>query len=314
MKVILVNEPGGIDKLIYAELTIPAINDDEVLVQVKAISINPVDVKSRAGKGVFGRLKDELPLILGWDISGIVKQAGSNAGFKKGDEVFGMVNFPGHGKAYAEYVAAPASHLAIKPANITHAEAAAATLAALTAYQAIAHKANVKQGQNVLIHAASGGVGHYAVQIAKHLGAEVTGTSSAKNKDFVVSRGADHHIDYHGYNWAESTNEYDFIFDTIGGDNIDNSLEVAKSGSTLISIPTGLNEAVTEKAKAKGVNGYFFMVSSNGDDMKVLAEWLEKGIIKSHVSETFDFKDMALAHEYVESGRTVGKIVVTLSI
>ena len=312
MKAIQINEAGGTDKLIYAELPIPVISDDEVLLQVKAISINPVDVKSRAGKGVFGRLKDELPLILGWDISGIVEQAGSNSGFSKGDEVFGMVNFPGHGKGYAEFVAAPASHLALKPANITHAEAAAATLAALTAYQAIVLKANVQAGQKVLVHAASGGVGHYAVQIAKHLGAEVTGTSSAKNKDFVVSLGADYHIDYHGYNWAASTNEYDFIFDTVGGDNIDNSLEVAKSGSTLISIPTGLNEAVTEKAKAKGVNGYFFMVSSNGDDMNVLAEWLEKGIIKSHVSETFDFKDMALAHEYVESGRTVGKVVVVL--
>lgn len=312
MKAIQINEAGGTDKLIYAELPIPVISDDEVLLQVKAISINPVDVKSRAGKGVFGRLKDELPLILGWDISGIVEQAGSNSGFSKGDEVFGMVNFPGHGKGYAEFVAAPASHLALKPANITHAEAAAATLAALTAYQAIVLKANVQAGQKVLVHAASGGVGHYAVQIAKHLGAEVTGTSSAKNKDFVVSLGTDYHIDYHGYNWAASTNEYDFIFDTVGGDNIDNSLEVAKSGSTLISIPTGLNEAVTEKAKAKGVNGYFFMVSSNGDDMNVLAEWLEKGIIKSHVSETFDFKDMALAHEYVESGRTVGKVVVTL--
>ncbi|WP_116788974.1 NADP-dependent oxidoreductase [Flavobacterium psychrotrophum] len=312
MKAIQISEPGGTDKLTYTELPTPKINNDEVLVQVKAISINPVDVKSRAGKGVFGRLKDELPLILGWDISGVVQEAGSNSGFKKGDEVFGMVNFPGHGKAYAEYVAAPSSHLALKPANISHSEAAAATLAALTAYQATVLKANVQAGQKILVHAASGGVGHFAIQIAKHLGAEVTGTSSAKNKDFVLGLGADHHIDYHGYNWGESANEYDFIFDTVGGDNIDNSLEVAKSGSTLISIPTGLNEAVTEKARVKGVNGYFFMVSSNGDDMKVIAEWLAKGYIKSHISETFGFNDMALAHEHVESGRTVGKVVVTL--
>lgn len=312
MKAIQINEPGETDKLIYTEVPTPEINSDEVLVKVKAISINPVDVKSRAGKGVFGRLKEELPIILGWDISGVVEEAGSNSSFKKGDEVFGMVNFPGHGKAYAEYVAAPAGHLALKPGNISHSEAAAATLAALTAYQATVLNAKVKPSQKVLVHAASGGVGHFAVQIAKHLGAEVTGTSSGKNKDFILGLGADHHIDYHGYDWAGSTDEFDFIFDTVGGDNIDNSLEVAKNGSTLISIPTGLNEAVTEKAKAKGVHGYFFLVNSNGDDMKVIADWLAKGYIKSHVSETFAFKDMALAHEHVQSGRTVGKVVVTL--
>lgn len=312
MKAIQIIETGGTDKLLYSELPIPVISNEEVLVQVKAISINPVDVKSRAGKGIFGRLKDELPLILGWDISGVVEQAGGNSGFKKGDEVFGMVNFPGHGKAYAEYIAAPASHLALKPANISHTQAAAATLAALTAYQGIVLKANVQAGQKVLVHAASGGVGHIAVQIAKHLGAKVTGTSSAKNKDFVLSLGADDHIDYHGYNWAESTSAYDFILDAIGGDNIDNSLEVARSGSTLISIPSGLNEGLTEKARAKGVNGYFFLVNSSGDDMKVIADWLERGYIKPHVSETFNFKDMAFAHEHVESGRTIGKVVVTL--
>jgi NADPH:quinone reductase-like Zn-dependent oxidoreductase len=312
MKAIIINEPGDITKLVHTELPTPIINDDEVLVQVKAISINPVDVKSRAGKGVFGRLKEELPLILGWDISGIVAQAGSNSGFKKGDEVFGMVNFPGHGKAYAEYVVAPATHLALKPASISHEAAAAATLAALTAYQALVHKANVQSGQNVLVHAAAGGVGHYAVQIAKHLGANVTGTSSAKNKDFVLSLGADAHIDYHNYDWSASPYSFDFVFDTVGGDNIDNSLDVTKNGGTIISIPTGLNEAVTDKAKAKGVNGYFFMVSSNGEDMKVLADWLAKGYIKSHVSETFSFADMDKAHLHVESGRTVGKVVVTL--
>jgi len=312
MKAIIINEPGDTTKLVHTGLPTPSINEDQVLVQVKAISINPVDVKSRAGKGVFGRLKEELPLILGWDISGVVAQAGSNSGLKKGDEVFGMVNFPGHGKAYAEYVAAPATHLALKPANISHEEAAAATLAALTAYQAIVHNAKIQSGQNVLIHAAAGGVGHYAVQIAKHLGANVTGTSSAKNKDFVLSLGADTHIDYHGYNWGESPYSFDFVFDTVGGDNIDNSLEVAKTGGTVISIPTGLNEAVTEKAKTKGVNGYFFMVSSSGNDMKVLADWLAKGYIKSHVSESYSFSDMDKAHLQVESGRTVGKVIVTL--
>lgn len=312
MKAIIINEPGAIDQLVYAQLPKPAISSEEVLVQVKAISINPVDVKTRAGKGVYGRIKNENPLIIGWDISGVVAEAGSNSGFKVGDEVLGMVNFPGHGKAYAEYVAAPAAHLAIKPAAVSHEDAAAATLAALTAYQALVKKAGVRAGEKVLVHAAAGGVGHYAVQIAKHLGAVVTGTSSAGNKQLVLQLGADAHINYHGYNWANSGEAFDFILDTIGGSNIDHSLEVAKQGSTLISIPSGLNEEVTEKARAKGVNGYFFLVESNGADMAVIANWLQQGIIKSHVSKVFTFDKMGEAHEQVESGRTTGKVVVTL--
>ncbi|MBO9658755.1 MAG: NADP-dependent oxidoreductase [Chitinophagaceae bacterium] len=312
MKVIVLTEPGGTDRLRIEEISKPALQNDEVLVQVKAVSINPVDVKSRNGKGVYGRIKDQQPLILGWDVSGIVTESNS-ARFNAGDEVFGMVNFPGHGKAYAEFIAAPASHLAIKPANISHEEAAAATLAALTAYQALKHKANVQAGQQVLIHAAAGGVGHFAVQFAKLLGAKVTGTSSAKNKAFVSALGADEHIDYHGYDWKNSDKKFDFILDAIGGTNIDNSLEVAKPGGTLISIPSGLSEEVTSKAKLKNVTGFFFMVESNGDDMKAIAELLGTGKIKSHVSETFPFEEMGKAHEHVESGRTVGKVVVTIN-
>ncbi|REA57140.1 NADP-dependent oxidoreductase [Dyadobacter luteus] len=311
MKAILLNEPGAIDNLKLTEIDTPQIGADEVLVQVKAISINPVDVKSREGKGVYGRIKDQSPLILGWDISGIVTESNS-ADFKAGDEVFGMVNFPGHGKAYAEYLAAPASHLAIKPASISHEEAAAATLAALTALQALEDHAKVKAGQKVLVHAAAGGVGHYAVQLAKNLGAYVVGTSSAKNKDFVLSLGADEHIDYHGYDWKNSPYEFDFILDTIGGNNIDLSLEVAKAGGTIISIPSGLNESVTEKAKAKGVEGYFILVKSDGEGMKKLSLLLENGTIKSHVSDTFPFEEIGAAHTQVESGRTVGKVVVVL--
>jgi NADPH:quinone reductase-like Zn-dependent oxidoreductase len=311
MKAIVTEQPGGVENLHLKNIENPVIQAEEVLVQVKAISINPVDVKSRAGKGMFGRIKDQSPLILGWDISGVVTETKSDA-FKMGDEVFGMVNFPGHGKAYAEFLAAPASQLAVKPGNISHEEAASATLAALTAWQALVKKAKVEAGQKVLIHAAAGGVGHFAVQLAKHLGVHVTGTSSAGNKDFVLALGADEHIDYHGYDWQKSPLEFDFVFDTVGGDNIDNSLEVTKPGGTLISIPTGLNESVTEKAKAKGVNGFFFLVQSDGEDMQQIAALLEKGILKAHVSKTFPFADMAAAHLQVESGRTVGKVVVTL--
>ncbi|MFD2289150.1 NADP-dependent oxidoreductase [Pedobacter petrophilus] len=280
------------------------------MIKVKAISINPVDVKTRSGKGIYGRIKTETPLILGWDIAGIVAETQSDL-FKIGDEVFGMVNFPGHGKAYSEYIAAPANQLALKPRTISFENAAATTLVALTAWQALVTNANVQKGEKVLIHAASGGVGHIAVQIAKYLGAEVTGTSSAKNKDFVLGLGADKHINYNGYNWASQSREYDFVLDTIGGDNIDNSIFATKKGGTIISIPTGLSEAVTKKAKEKGINGYNILVQSSGEDMKKISSLLEQGIIKPFVSQTFHFEQMAEAHLQLETRKTVGKIVVT---
>lgn len=312
MKAILLNEAGGTDNLIYTELPAPIIGDNEVLVQVKTISINPVDVKSRANEATLNWLFGERrPLILGWDISGIITETGKNVSqFKKGDEVFGMVNFPGHGKAYAEYVAAPESHLALRPANITHEQAAASTLVALTAWQALVTNAKIKAGDRILIHGASGGVGHFAVQIAKHLGAYVVGTSSAKNKDFVLGLGADEHIDYNEYDWSSRQHEFDFVLDTVGGDNIDLSIGITKKGGTMISIPSGLNETVSEKAKAKGVDGYFILVQSDGKDQKAIAQLLESSVITPHLSAVYPFEEMAKAHRQIESGRTVGKVVV----
>ena len=311
MKAIVLTQAGGIENLQMLEINKPTIGEGEVLVKVKAISINPADVKTRSGKGRYEMLKTENPLILGWDIAGVVVEA-NTTDFKPGDEVFGMVNFPGHGKAYAGYVAAPANQLALKPANISFEHAAAATLAALTAYQALVKNANVVKGQRVLIHAAAGGVGHFAVQIAKHLGAHVTGTSSAGNKNFVLGLGADDHIDYKNHNWQHGPYDFDFTLDGIGDDHLDLSVKVTKPGGTLISI-LGFNEALKEKAKTKGVIGYSILVSSNGDDMSVIAEYLEKGFIKSHVSATFPFENIGAAHLQVESGHTVGKVVVTLS-
>jgi NADPH:quinone reductase-like Zn-dependent oxidoreductase len=313
MKAIIVKEFGGTDNLVQVEINTPIPGDQEVLIQTKAFSINPVDVKTRAGKGMSGRLKEFSPLILGWDISGVVVKVGKEVtAFKEGDEVFGMVNFPGHGKVYAEYVAAPASHLALKPANISHEEAAAAILAALTAWQALVTHAQVQPGQKVLIQAAAGGVGHYTVQIAKHLGAYVVGTSSAANKDFVLGLGADAHIDYHQQQLDAYGADYDFVLEPIAGDSVDRSLEVVKKGGTLIYIPTALPESAKEKAAAKGINAYFFLVASDGPGMQIIAALLEKGIIRSHVSQTFPFHQVGDAHLAVETGKTKGKVVVTV--
>lgn len=313
MKALVLETPGSVENLVLSNIDMPKISENEVLVQVKAISINPVDVKTRQGKGMYGRLKEISPLILGWDISGVVVETGSAVTeFLVGDEVFGMVNFPGHGQAYAEYIAAPASQLSVKPADVSHEEAAAATLAALTAFQALTTHANVRPGQKVLIHSAAGGVGHFAVQMAKNLGAYVIGTSSAANKDFVLSLGADEHIDYQTQKFEDVVKDADFVLDTIGGDNMDRSLETIKPGGILITIPSGMAESISEKAQARGINGFFFLVSSNGDDMKSVADLLSKGIVKAHVSQTFPFEEMGKAHLQVESGKTKGKVVVTL--
>ena len=313
MKTFILEQAGDVNQLIYTEIEKPAPSADEVLIKVKAVSINPVDIKTRTGNGVYGLIKAENPLILGWDIAGVVESVGSAASkFAIGDEVFGMVNFPGHGKAYAEYVVASENHLALKPANISFEEAAASTLVALTAWQALVKHAKVKAGQKVLVHAAAGGVGHFAVQIAKHLGAEVTGTSSAKNKDFVLKLGADAHLDYHNFDWESHPEEFDFVLDAIGGDNIDHSILVTKKGGSIISIPTDLDEAVKEKAKAKGINGYFFLVESDGDDMNQIASLLEKGRLKVFVDRIFPFSEIKRAHLQQETGRTVGKIVLTI--
>ena len=313
MKAIILKDFGGVENLVITDLPIPDISDNEVLIKVRAIGINPVDIKTRKGRGLAGSLKDQVPVILGWDISGIIIRTGRKVSiFKKGDEVFGMVNFPGHGKAYSEFVAAPEMHLALKPANISHEEAAAASLAALTAWQLLKEHAEIKPGYKVLIHSAAGGVGHYAVQMAKYLGADVAGTSSGKNKDFVLSMGASQHIDYEKQDFEDVLHDLDFVLDTIGGENTDRSLKVLKPGGTVICLPSGSCENIVEKASEKGMIGSHFLVKSNGGDMKEISDLLKKDIIKSYISKKFLFNDIYAAHQQIETGRTKGKIVVSI--
>jgi NADPH:quinone reductase-like Zn-dependent oxidoreductase len=313
MKTIIVRNFGGIENLELIDTPTPRISRQEILVQVKAISINPVDVKARAGKAMVSYLQNISPVILGWDISGIVTAVGEDVmTLKEGDEVFGMANFPGHGKAYAEYVVAPESHFAIKPKKVSHEEAAAATLAALTAWQALVTHAKVKKEQRVLIHAASGGVGHYAVQIAKHFGAYVIGVSSGANKDFVLGLGADEHIDYQTTRFEDAVENIDVVLDSQGPEIVARSLEVIKTGGNIISILGGFNDSNAAKAKIKGINGASILVHSNGHDMSELATLLSTEKIKSHVSAVFPFTEMGAAHTQVETGKTRGKVVVQL--
>jgi len=315
MKAIILKNSGSVDNLIHTEIAKPEPQADEVLIKVKAISINPVDVKARQNEGVLDWLFGETrPVILGWDISGEVIALGQDVNsFQVGDEVFGMVNFPGHGKSYAEYVSATANQLALKPKAISHEQAAASTLAALTALQALRTEGNIQPNQSVLVHAGSGGVGHFAIQIAKHFGANVISTSSSKNKDFILSLGADQHIDYQSSSFENSVSEVDFVLDAMAGEVLKKSISVTKESGQIITIPSGeIDPETVELAKKKNVDLSFMLVQSNGDDMKLIAELLESMAIIPHVSTVYDFEDMDKAHLQIESGRTVGKIVVKI--
>lgn len=312
MKAIVLGRTGGVENLQYTSLDEPTLHENEVLVEVKAISINPVDYKVRMVEDLLHSICGEgYPLVLGWDIAGQVVSVGPKVNnLKIGDKVFGMVNFPGRGNAYAEYVAAPEDHLAIMPEKLSFEEAAATTLAALTALQVI--KGRVKKDDKILIHAGSGGVGHFAIQIAKQLGAYVITTCSSKNRDFVMSLGANEHIDYRSQRYYETVSDIDFVLDSLGGDNILKSLKVVKEGGTIITIPAPPSEEIVEAGAKVGVSISFLLVKSDPDDMNMLRAYLENGYIHPHVSRTFSFDKMAEAHELIESGRTVGKIVVTL--
>ena len=313
MKAYVLSEAGGVENLVMSEIDKPKPGTGEVLIETRAISINPVDVKVRPIEEVLTMIIGEVrPVILGWDIAGTVAAVGEDVtGFAVGDKVFGMVNFPGHGKGYAEYVAAPASHLAKMPANASFEEAAATTLAALTALQVL--QPRIKPGDRVLIHAGSGGVGHFAIQIAKNLGATVVATSSAKNRDFVLSLGADQHIDYREQDFSEVLTDIDFVLDGMGGEVLKNSLKVVKDGGTIVSLPTHtFPDELTAIAEPRNITLEFVLVTSNGEDMNQLKEQMESGALKPHVSVSFRFEQMGEAHEQIESGRTVGKAVVTL--
>jgi NADPH:quinone reductase-like Zn-dependent oxidoreductase len=318
MKAFVLKANGGIENLVLSEVDIPEVKSDEVLIKVNAISINPVDTFARQNKNTVQAIlkpkSDKEILILGWDVSGtVVEVGGSVKNFETGNEVFGMVNFSGHGKAYAEYVSAPANQLAIKPENITHEEAAGATLAALTAWQALVNNAKVQNGEKVLIHAAAGGVGHYAVQIAKHFGAYVIGTASAVNRDFVKQLGADEFIDYTAEKFEEKVKDADIVLESLpGNDHLLRSVKAAKKGGRVISIKSSPEGVTVELIKGKELFFQRILVRSNGEDMKQIAKLLYEGKIHSHISKKYEFKDLPKSHQQIETGKTRGKIVVVL--
>jgi NADPH:quinone reductase-like Zn-dependent oxidoreductase len=305
MKQMALHQYGSPNNFVLEDVPMPEPAAGEVRIRVHAVSVNPVDYKWRRN-GPF----TNLPIVLGWDVSGVIDAVGdgSTTDFEIGDAVFGMVRFPAEGRGYAEYVTSPVTDIARKPNAFSHVEAAAATLAALTAHQAL-EELTLTAGETILIHAASGGVGHYAVQLAKARGAHVIGTASAANRDFVLGLGADTFVDYHDRPFEEKVAAVDAVLDCVGGETLPRSFAVLKQGGRLVSI---VGTPSAEDAERFGIHAGQVFVHTSRPDLQFIAALAKSGGLKSHVSARFALEHVSDAHVALETGRTVGKIVLDL--
>jgi NADPH:quinone reductase and related Zn-dependent oxidoreductases len=311
MKAVVFDRYGSVEVLQYRELSKPTIKPDQLLVRVSASSINPVDWKIRQGH--LQLLSGfNFPRIVGSDISGVVEEIGKEVTkFQPGDEVYTFLN-PLTGGACAEYCAVPESAAAIKPQNITHTEAATVPIAGLTALQALRDLGEIQAGKKVLINGASGGVGIFAVQIAKAMDAVVTGVCSAKNRDFVNNLGANFVLDYAEVDFTKQTEKYDIILDAVGKKTFAECENVLETEGVYIStlpsfdnlVPMFLSWFVPGK-KAKSI-----VANANNSDLGILRELIESGKVEPIVDRTYSLQEVAAAHAYSETGRAVGKIAI----
>ena len=306
MKAVVINDYNELMEL--KEVSQPKLLDDSVLIEVHGASVNPVDGIVQAGY-----LKDFMPIsfpyVMGYDVSGVVVQVGKDVTkFKAGDEVFSRPNGLQAG-TLAEFCVVKEEELAIKPSNISHPQAATIPLVGLTALQALTSKGGLKQGEKVLIHAGSGGVGTLAIQIAKHLGAEVATTTSTTNVDLVKSLGADVVIDYKTQNFEDELNDYDLVIDMMGGEALDKSFQVLKKGGRLISIKGQDTNGLAEKY---GVHFDWFFMWPSGEQLTELAQMITDGKLKPVVDKTFTLDDFNSAYEHLATGRTKGKIAIAV--
>ena len=308
MRAIIQNDVGGPDVLTLAEVPDPAPLATEVLVRVAAIGLNPLEARLRRGEFP---LPDSSPSILGWDVSGTVVEARTWR-LRPGDEVFGMPLFPRRANGYAELVAAPALHLALKPASLSHAEAAALPVVGLTAWQGLVDLAGVTEGHRVLVHAGGGGVGHIAIQIAKALGAYVITTASATKREFVEELGADEVIDYTAVDFAEVVHDVDVVLDTIGGDTVERSLGVLRPGGHLLTATAEDDPALIARYEAAGMRFSGIAVDPDPVGLRALVELVERGALHVHVQEQFPFDRVVDAHRLLEIGHIRGKLVLTV--
>ena len=309
MNAISQNSYGGPEVLHEIECERPVPGPSEVLVRVRAAGMNPTDWKHRQFTGFL----DRLPLVLGWDVSGVVESVGTGVTIHEaGDEVFGMLPYPFGVGSFAEYVVAPARALVRKPAGIDHVQAGAIPLAALTAWQVLVDTADLRPGQRVLIHAAAGGVGHLGVQIAKERGAYVIGTASAPKHALLHELGADELIDYRNEDFT-AIDPVDLVLDTLGGETAVRSLEVLKPGGQLVSIAVrNIPEDLAERAAARGARTRVLLVEADQEGMRAIAGLVAAGQLRAVVEAVFPLDQAAKGHALGDTGRVTGKVVLTL--
>lgn len=315
-----------------ADMPTPELRDDELLVEVHAAGVNQLDFKLRDGEFKL-ILPYRLPLILGHDVAGVVVKAGSQARkFKVGDEVYARVDDFRIG-SFAEYVPVRESSLALKPRGLTMEQAASIPLVGLTAWQALVEKAQLRAGQKVFIQAGSGGVGTFAIQLAKHLGASVATTTSAANAALVKELGADVVVDYKTQNFEDLLRDYDLALNSQDGQTLDKSLQVLKAGGKLISISGPpdpefgraigapgfvrlvmrlLSSGVRRRARRRGLDYAFLFMKANGAQLQEITRLIEAGAIRPVIDKVFPFESTNEALTYVESGRTKGKVVIRM--
>jgi NADPH:quinone reductase-like Zn-dependent oxidoreductase len=310
MKALVINQFGGPEELQIQEVGIPLPKTGEVLVRVHAAGINPVDYKVRNGsmKYITGK---NFPRILGGDIAGVVEQAGERSAYHPGDKVFAMLSIKGGG--YAEFVSVGENQLCLIPEGSSMVEAAATPLAALTALQAFQKGNGIQAGDNILVNGASGGVGSFAVQIAKAMGAKVTGVCSSANIDFVRSLGADVVIDYKTEDFTKLDMQYNVVFDAVAKSSYRKCRKLLTKGGKYIStLPNNALMLYQAFNFLRNRKAYFIMAKTSGLDLSVIAGFMKKQQLKSYVQETFPLGEGADAHQIIEKERVRGKLVLQI--
>jgi NADPH:quinone reductase-like Zn-dependent oxidoreductase len=306
MKAVQIHNYGGPEILKYEDTPRPQPGEGEVLIRVHAATVNPIDWKVREGH-MKNFWPHKFPLILGWDLSGVVEELGRGVSrFKIGDAVYSVPD-PTRNGAYADYIVVRESELALKPNSLHHIRAAAVPLAALTAWQSLFDTAQLQRGQRVLIHGAAGGVGHFAVQLAKWKGAYVFATASTKNQELLRELGAHETIDYTRQRFEDVARNIDIALDPIGGDTQERSWQVLNEGGILLSV---VEPPSADKAKASGIQAVFVASHPNGAELAKIAKLIDSGDLKPIVNRILPLSEARRAHELSQTGHTHGKIVL----
>lgn len=309
MKAVRIHEYGDPSVLRYEEAPRPTIREGEVLIRIEAAAVNPIDWKTRYGF-LSQWFSHSLPLILGWDVSGVVEAVGDSVTqCAVGDDVFSLAD-PARDGAYAGYIAVRAADVAPKPPALDHLEAAAIPLAGLAAWQALFDFGGLAQGQTVLIHAAAGGVGTFAVQLAKCRGTRVVGTASENHLGFLYGLGVDEAIDYNRVRFDEAVRDVDVVLDAVGGETQHRSWNVLKPGGVLVSV---VDPPSAEAAAEHGVRQAFVATQSNASQLTELGRLVSAGALKPVVSAVLPLQDAQQAHTLSETRHTRGKIVLRIN-